>query len=165
MSDERLRDAAFEVEVPGPSGPGPAPSNRDDLQELRALASDLERSNTVKANVLGAAVHEMRSPIMSILAYARLLQDPDSGLDADDRRDALDAVDRQARRLDRRVGDRGSASVLDGEVELECATVDLVALVHQVIRDARTDAEVDVRVPLGTTVWADPTGWPRSSAT
>jgi signal transduction histidine kinase len=156
MSDERLRDAAFEVEVPDPSGPGSAPSGLDDLEALRALASDLQRSNTMKANVLAAAAHEMRSPIMSILGYVRLLRDPDSGLDADDRRDALDAVDRQARRLDRLVGDLESTSVLDGEVELECATVDLVALVHQVIGDSGTDAEVDVRVPQGTTVWADP---------
>jgi signal transduction histidine kinase len=154
MSDERLRDAAFEVEVGGPSG-SPPPSSRDDLEALRALASDLQRSNTMKANVLAAAAHEMRNPIMSILGYARLLRDPDSGLDADDRRDALDALDRQARRLDRLVGDLLSASVLDGEVELERSTVDLVALVDQVIGDSATDAEVDVRIPPGTTVWAD----------
>ena len=137
MSDERMRDG-------------------DDLDALRARAADLARSNTVKANILAAAAHEMRSPIMSILGYARLLRDPDSGLDPVDRREALDAVDRQARRLDRLVGDLLSASVLDGEAELECATVDLVALVDQVIGDSGTDAEVDVRVPPGTTVWADP---------
>ena len=156
MSDERMRNAAFEVEVPGPAGPGRAADGAEDLDGLRALAAELHRSNTMKANILAAAAHEMRSPIMSILGYARLLRDPESDLDEVDRHQALDAVDRQARRLDRLVGDLLSASVLDGEVELDRTTVDLGTLLDQVIADSGSDAEVDVRVPPGTTVWADP---------
>ena len=81
-------------------------------------ARGLEASDRLKAAILSSLSHELKSPIASLRAGLTALDAPQAGL-ADDQRELLGDMDRQAARLDRMVGDMLALSRLEAGVALE----------------------------------------------
>jgi two-component system sensor histidine kinase KdpD len=73
----------------------------DEERRRRVL---LEESNRLKSALLAAVSHDLRSPLASIKTAATTLLLPDGGLAAADRREMLAAIDQEADRLNRLVG-------------------------------------------------------------
>lgn len=81
-------------------------------------ARGLEASDRLKAAILSSLSHELKSPIASLRAGLTALNAPRAGL-ADDQRELLGDMDRQAARLDRMVGDMLALSRLEAGVALD----------------------------------------------
>lgn len=78
----------------------------------------LEASDRLKAAILSSLSHELKSPIASLRAGLTALNAPQAGL-ADDQRELLGDMDRQAARLDRMVGDMLTLSRLEAGIALD----------------------------------------------
>jgi two-component system sensor histidine kinase KdpD len=77
-------------------------------ERLVAQAADLEvarRSDDLKSALLDSVSHDLRTPLATIRATAGSLADPEIDLTRDERRAAAAAIDREAERLNRLVGD------------------------------------------------------------
>jgi two-component system sensor histidine kinase KdpD len=77
-------------------------------ERLVAQAADLEvarRSDDLKSALLDSVSHDLRTPLASIRATAGSLADPEIDLADEERRAAATAIDREAERLNRLVGD------------------------------------------------------------
>lgn len=85
--------------------------------------------------------HELRTPLTAILGYVELVLSDDSGLDAEHARH-LEAVERNARRLVRLVGDLLLAAQLTGgPLMIELGSVDLEELARDAVDLAQPRAE------------------------
>lgn len=131
---------------------------RRHMQELRELNTELAQAVALKDHVLAAATHDMRTPITSIAALADLLdRGPARGMAVEDQAEALAAIGRQARRLDRLVGDLLSLAVVEGgSVELRRQPVPLAQLVEELVEDIDLDLRVTVAIAADLVVDADP---------
>jgi two-component system sensor histidine kinase KdpD len=78
--------------------------DRERLAGEALEAETLRRSDAMKTAILRAVSHDLRSPLMAILASASTLVRPDFVLDESDRAELLDTVLVEAVRLDRLVG-------------------------------------------------------------
>jgi two-component system sensor histidine kinase KdpD len=77
-------------------------------ERLLAQAADLEvarRSDDLKSALLDSVSHDLRTPLATIRATAGSLADPEIDLTDAERRAAATAIDREAERLNRLVGD------------------------------------------------------------
>jgi len=71
----------------------------------RALEADaLRESDRVKTAVLQAVSHDLRSPLTAIRSSAEVLESPQLDLTSDDRRELVETIRLEARRLERLVG-------------------------------------------------------------
>jgi signal transduction histidine kinase len=88
--------------------------------------------------------HELRTPLASIIGYLEVLieEDADDGLDRDERRRFHGVLERNARRLERLVGDLLFVANLEqGMLTLQPASVDLASLARDALEVARPFAE------------------------
>ncbi|MDP8970471.1 MAG: HAMP domain-containing histidine kinase [Actinomycetota bacterium] len=102
-------------------------------EQERALARQLRQVEQLKSELTAVVSHELRSPLTSILGFARTLR---AHLDDLDRRQVLscaETIERQARCLDRLVGDLLTAS---GETRpVAGAAIDLSPVAREVVAD------------------------------
>lgn len=117
---DQLRQVSDQEELQSPMI-RPAPSK--ELEELRLafidLTADLQKREdhqrihrqkleelaSVKTNILSIVSHDLRTPLTSILLYAKMLQDDLDGLAADDQRHFLGIISEECNRLSRLVDD------------------------------------------------------------
>jgi two-component system sensor histidine kinase KdpD len=84
---------------------------------LLAQAAELEiarRSDELKSALVDSVSHDLRTPLATIRAAAGSLADPDVDLPADVRRQTARAIDAEAERLNRLVGDLLDMSRIEG---------------------------------------------------
>ena len=104
----------------------------------------------MKDEFVATVSHELRTPLTSIVGYVELMRDPvDDALDPV-QDEYLKVVERNARRLQRLVGDLLFFAQVDaGRLELELGSVDLCALAQRAIDGVRPVADdKGVRVEL-----------------
>ena len=132
-------------------------------ERLQAQTSELEiarRSDELKSALVDSVSHDLRTPLATIRASAGSLVDPAIQLSDADRRAAAAAIDAEAHRLNRLVGDlldmsriQGGALVADIEV------IPLDELVRPAVERARAGAggrPIDLELPPDLpSVWAD----------
>jgi signal transduction histidine kinase len=125
------------------------------IEELVRINRELERAVAIKDHVLSMASHDMRNPITSILGFASVLRSaPDDPALVET---ALDAIERQAMRLEHLVGDLLSLAVIDGgAVAIEPSEVRVAPLVVQVVSETPGGQACQVSVDDDLVVWADP---------
>jgi two-component system sensor histidine kinase KdpD len=112
-------------------------------------ARGFEASDRLKAAILSSLSHELKSPIASLRAGLTALTAPGAGL-ADEQRELLTDMDRQATRLDRMVGELLALSRLEAGVELDREPHGFAELVGSATRKLRGELqghEVVVRIP------------------
>jgi two-component system, OmpR family, phosphate regulon sensor histidine kinase PhoR len=87
------------------------------LQELlegeQRTVSDLRELNRLKDEFVAMASHEVRTPLTSIIGYAKTLRRPEFAHDAEARNEFLDAIERQGTRLSRLVENLLAASRIE----------------------------------------------------
>ncbi len=85
---------------------GQAAAALERLQLLREAqrAEMLARTDELKSALVSAVSHDLRTPLASIIASVTTLLEPDVAWDADTRREFLQSIDEEARRLNRLVG-------------------------------------------------------------
>ncbi len=112
-------------------------------------AREFQASDRLKAAILSSLSHELKSPIAGLRAGLTALTTPQAGL-AEEQRELLTDLDRQATRLDRMVGDLLALSRLEAGVELEKEPHGFAELVGGSLHQLRTQLEghdVAVRIP------------------
>jgi two-component system, OmpR family, sensor histidine kinase KdpD len=103
-------------------------------------ARGFEASDRLKAAVLSSLSHELKSPIASLRAGLTALVAPGAGLEPE-QKELLQALDRQANRLDHMVGDMLALSRLEAGVALDKEPHRFADLVGSALRQLRSDLE------------------------
>jgi two-component system sensor histidine kinase KdpD len=123
--------------------------DRERLAQEALEAETLRRSDAVKTAILRAVSHDLRTPLMAILTSASALVRPDFTLTEDERRELLETVLEEARRLDRLVANLLDLSRLQAgaaQPQLELVSVD--DLVVEALDGLGDDAaRVEVSLP------------------
>ena len=130
------------------------------LIEERRRTEVARQSDELKTALLESVSHDLRTPLATIRALAGTLIDPEVPLDPADARASAAAIDAEAERLNRLVGnlldlsriEGGALRVADEAIDLEDAVMRLVTP-REGVSHARP---VDVDVPAETVVRADP---------
>jgi len=100
-----------------------------------------EEANRLKDEFLGSVSHELRTPLASIRGYSELLMEGDTH-NGDNRRQFLEVIDRNARRLERLVGDILLISKAEsGSFEIEREAMNLNELLVDSVDAARPEAD------------------------
>jgi signal transduction histidine kinase len=113
----------------------------DLLEREQATVAELRELDRMKGDFVAASSHELRSPLTSILGYARILRE--STVNGDPvTHEAVDAIERQSARMVRLVTNLLRESRIEADVE-ENSTVsfDVGALVREVAADFHGDGE------------------------
>lgn len=130
------------------------------LVDERRRAEVARQSDELKTALLESVSHDLRTPLATIRALAGTLIDPEVTLDPADARASAAAIDAEADRLNRLVGnlldlsriEGGALRVADEAIDLEDAVMRLVTPFEGTA--PVTDVEVDI--PAETVVRADP---------
>lgn len=151
-------------------------------EKERRSAERLRELDEMKTAILSAVSHDLRTPITSVLGYARTLQRLGHGVPEEQAREFLDAIVANARRLDRLVSDlldldrltrgvlapnrrptdlRALAESVVGTLDLGGHTVEVESAGGRVLVDpARTERILENLVanaakytPEGTPIW------------
>lgn len=125
------------------------------LRHEAAEAELLRRTDDLRSALLNAVSHDLRTPLASILASASSLQQSDVTWSEAEREEFLAAIEEQARRLDRLVGNLLDLSRIEaGALRPERAWYDAGALVDDVLgrlrgvtSERRLTVTVDAELP------------------
>jgi len=99
-------------------------------QAFNFMASDLERAEKLRQNVVADTAHELRTPLSNIRGYVEAMRD---GLVKADT-DALHSLDEEVNLLSRLVGDLQELALADaGELKLVCQAEDIGSLINQTV--------------------------------
>lgn len=99
-------------------------------QSFNSMASDLERIEQLRRNMVADAAHELRTPLSNIRGYLEAIRDgikkPDSG--------TIRSLDEEASSLSRLVDDLQELSLADaGELKLSCQKEDISKLIDEAV--------------------------------
>lgn len=99
-------------------------------QSFNSMASDLERAEQLRRNMVADAAHELRTPLSNIRGYLEAIRDgikkPDS--------DTIRSLDEEASSLSRLVDDLQELSLADaGELKLICRKEDISKLIDEAV--------------------------------
>jgi len=124
-------------------------------REEERLAEEYQRLvgvTTAKNRFVASVSHELRTPLTSIISFAGLLADPESGPLTEEQQDFLEIIERNGSRLIRLVGDLLMLSRLEsGAVALEMDDVDPADVVVTAARGQQlTAAERGVELQMRT---------------
>jgi signal transduction histidine kinase len=134
-------------------------------REEERLAEEYQRLigvTTAKNRFVASVSHELRTPLTSIVSFAGLLADPETGPLTDEQREFVEIVERNGSRLIRLVGDLLMLSRLEsGAVPLEMDDVDPADLLVTCVRGQELTAAdrgvaLQVRTVPGEPVVGDP---------
>ncbi|HEY7268978.1 MAG TPA: PAS domain-containing protein, partial [Dehalococcoidia bacterium] len=75
------------------------------IAQLRETAEDLRHANAAKDDFLGMVTHELKSPLTTIIGNADLLKRPSFTMTEEDRKQAIEDVNRSAATLERLIND------------------------------------------------------------
>lgn len=106
---------------------------RLNLQREANEAEALRRTDELRTALMNAVSHDLRTPLSSIIASAGSLLQNDVQWTDDDRREFLEAIDEEAQRLNRLVGNLLDLSRIEaGTIHPEKAWYDLGSLINEV---------------------------------
>jgi signal transduction histidine kinase len=121
---------------------------RSELEEQNAR---LRQSEQVKSELVSIVSHEVRTPLASVLGFTSLLLQRD--VDPETRRDYLEIIDAQGRRLATLLDDFLNVQrIEEGRLELAEELVDMKALLReqtQLFRAQDPEHELELRLPTG----------------
>jgi two-component system sensor histidine kinase KdpD len=107
---------------------------RAELVQTAAQAEALEQADRLKSALLNAVSHDLRTPLASIIASAGSLQQTDVNWTDEERLGFAEAIEQQAQRLDRLVGNLLDLSRIEsGSLRPEKGWYDLGALIGEVL--------------------------------
>ncbi|MCL5256532.1 MAG: ATP-binding protein [Chloroflexi bacterium] len=113
----------------------------------------LRRSDRLKTALLNAVSHDLRTPLASIIASAGSLRKPDANWSEEDKLEFATAIEEEAQRLNRIVGNLLDMSrIQGGSLQPQKAWYDVRALVDDVIGRLRpiiSDHHIRVDIPDG----------------
>ena len=117
-------------------------AQRTELQETTTRAEVLRRTDELKTALLNAVSHDLRSPLASIIASAGSLRQTDVPWTESERAEFVEAIEQQAQRLSRIVGNlldlsRIEAGALNPDKQLH----DIGAVIDDVIERLRVTTE------------------------
>src|SRR5262249_48028957 len=123
--------------------------DRERLAGEALEAETLRRSDAMKTAILRAVSHGLRTPLMAILTSASALAQPGLNLDILERKDLLQTVLAEARRLDRLVANLLDLSRLQaGAAAPQTELVAIDDLIVEALDSLGTEAaRVDVALP------------------
>lgn len=133
-------------------------------REEERLAEEYQRLvgvTAAKNRFVASVSHELRTPLTSIVSFANLLADPESGPLTEEQHEFLDIVERNASRLIRLVGDLLMLSRLEsGAVALEMDDVDPADLLTecaraQAVSASRHGVDLQLRTAPGEAIVGD----------
>jgi signal transduction histidine kinase len=109
---------------------------------FNAMADSLQESERLKDEFFALVSHELRTPLTSIIGYLELLIEQEVGEVPPDQLRFLGIIERNARRLQRLVGDLLFVAQIEaGTLSLEKRDVDLEAVVTDAVAAGRPRAE------------------------
>jgi two-component system sensor histidine kinase KdpD len=107
---------------------------RAELAQAAAHADALEEADQLKTALLNAVSHDLRTPLASIIASAGSLQQTEVNWTDEERLGFAEAIEQQAQRLDRLVGNLLDLSRMEsGSLKPEKGWYDLSALIGEVL--------------------------------
>ena len=110
------------------------------LDSEREARSQAERVSRIKDEFLSTLSHELRTPLNAVLGWVSLLQR--EGLQAEERKRGLDAIERNARAQAQIIEDLLDLSgIISGKVRLDVQRVDLPNVLNESIETVRPTAE------------------------
>jgi signal transduction histidine kinase len=89
------------------------------VQREQQTVAELRELNRLKDEFVAVASHEVRTPLTSIIGYAKTLQRPEFAEDAPAREEFLQAIERQGARLSQLVENLLATSQVDGQLRRE----------------------------------------------
>jgi two-component system sensor histidine kinase KdpD len=108
--------------------------HRAELAQAAAHAEALRVADELKSALLNAVSHDLRTPLASIIASAGSLQQTDVKWTDEERMAFAEAIEQEARRLDRLVGNLLDLSRIEsGSLRPDKGWYDLAALVGEVL--------------------------------
>ena len=88
------------------------------------------RNEKLKTELISNVSHDLKTPLTSIINYVNILNDPN--ITEDERKDYLQILDRNSKRLKSLIEDLFEASKLNsGKMKIEKEQIDIVSLVYQ----------------------------------
>ena len=106
-------------------------------QAFNSMASDLERAERLRRNMVADAAHELRTPLSNIRGYLEAIRDGVKEPDADTMR----TLDEEAPLLSRLVDDLQELSLAEaGELKLDCQAEDIIKLITQTAASVQPQA-------------------------
>ena len=115
---------------------------RESFRRAATEAEILRRTDELKTALLNAVSHDLRTPLASIIASAGSLRQIDVSWSEDERREFAEAIEEEARRLNRIVGNLLDLSRIEaGTLRPEKGWYDFGALVDDVLGRLRPLAE------------------------
>jgi two-component system phosphate regulon sensor histidine kinase PhoR len=124
-------------------------------EDEQHLVTELQSLDQAKTSFLASASHDLRTPLTSILGYVEILADAEAGPIVPQQATMLDAVARNARRLQTLIEDMLTISTIElGKFTSSLRPVDLAAVVPraaEVIRPSAADKDLvfEVDCPPG----------------
>jgi signal transduction histidine kinase len=126
------------------------PARREDLASAVVLVEDITQqrvADEARNAFVAQATHELRTPLTNIRLYVEQLID-DPAADAQQRAQALNVINQEARRLERIVGDMLSVSEIEaGTMRLHRDDVRVAGLIDEMRADFEAQAKAkDIRL-------------------
>ena len=115
-------------------------------------ADELARLDELRRDFVSMVSHELRSPMTVVAGISDLLQKRFDQMSAQDRKDLIETLGRESRRLTKLVSEVLDVESIDqGLVRLTPSNVDLAELVRESVQDAGGSDRTDVIVDAGET--------------
>ncbi len=117
---------------------------RDELLDAeRNARMTAQRATRLKDEFLATLSHELRTPLSAILGWTQVLLRPDSSKGPDERKRAIEVIDRNARAQVKLIDDLLDLSrVMTGKLRLDLHQVSFASVVEAAVDSARPSAEV-----------------------
>jgi signal transduction histidine kinase/CheY-like chemotaxis protein len=126
------------------------------VDERTVLYRQAHEANRLKDEFLATLSHELRTPLNAIVGWTALLAD--GRLDADGRRKAILAIERNARAQTKLIEDILDVSrIVSGKIRLSVGPVDLPAVIRHAVDAVRPAADArEIRLELALDAHAGP---------
>jgi signal transduction histidine kinase len=127
------------------------------IDKEQHTVSELRELNRLKDEFVAVASHEVRTPLTSIIGYAKTLQRPEFSDDAAAREEFLQAIERQGGRLSRLVENLLTTSQMEyDQTRLSLSTVSFASVVRDVLaglgpKAERVRLDLPAQLPLMST--------------
>ncbi|MDB5328250.1 MAG: Histidine kinase [Phycisphaerales bacterium] len=133
------------------------------LAREQAARSEAERVSRMKDEFLATLSHELRTPLNAILGWSGILRSPGGIDNADELREGLDTIERNARAQAQLIEELLDMSrIVNGKLRLDVQPIDLQSVISDSVESVRPGAEgkgirlTKVLDPRGGPVTGDP---------
>jgi signal transduction histidine kinase len=123
-------------------------------ESFNSMASELERTEELRRNMVADIAHELRTPLSNIRGYIEAIHDEVKKPDAE----TINIIDQEASTLSQLVNDLQELSLAEaGELKMLCQPEEFSSLINQVVTSLQNQAQikgitVSVNLPPGPLV-------------